>query len=94
MATILPGSPPAFQKNDVGGTVKALCAYTRNMHETMDFLLGQIEKDMNKLKDGVQEQGKTIATLQTSIVSALELMNEQYLELSARVTALENRQTQ
>lgn len=93
MATILPGSPPAFNKNDVEGTVKALCAYTRNMHETMDFLLGQIEKDMTKLKDSMEEQGKTIATLQTSLVSALEIMNEQYLELNERVSALEAGQT-
>ena len=42
MASILPGSPPAFQKSDVESTVKALCAYTRNQHETLDYMLGQI----------------------------------------------------
>lgn len=47
MATILPDSPPAFNKNDIEGTVKALCSYTRNLHETLDFTLGQIQKKLN-----------------------------------------------
>lgn len=59
------------------------------MDETLDFLLGQIEKDMTKIKDSVEAQGKTVATLQTSLVSALQLMGQQYDELNARVTALE-----
>lgn len=93
MATILPGSPPAFDKNNVEGTVKALCAYTRNMHETLDFLLGQLEKDVDKLKDAVDAQGRTVTTLQTSVVDALQLMGQQYNELNARVSALEQQQT-
>lgn len=91
MATILPDSPPAFDKNNVDGTVKALCAYNRNMHETMDYLLGQMEKDMDRLKNLITEQGKTITTLQTSMASALQLMNQQYTELNARVSALEQK---
>lgn len=90
MATILPGSPPAFDKNNVEGTVKALCAYTRNQHETLDFLLGQIEKDMDKLKGSISGQAETISALQASLVDALQIMNRQYTELSARVAALES----
>ena len=93
MATILPGPPPAFNKNDVESTVKALCAYVRNLHETLDYTLGQIEKDMGNLRDAAAEQGKTIATLQTSLVEAIQLMNEQYTELNTRVSALEAGQT-
>lgn len=89
MATILPGSPPAFNKNDVEGTVKNLCAYTRNQHETLDYMLGQFKSEFSKLQAAIEEQSKTIATLQTSLVSALELIDEQYNELNARVTALE-----
>lgn len=93
MATNLPGSPPAFDKNNVDGTVKALCAYNRNMHDTLDYTLGQIEKSITQVKDAIEEQGKTIATLQTAMVEALELMNKQYTELNARVSALEAGQT-
>ncbi len=93
MASILPGSPPAFQKSDVESTVKALCAYARNQHETLDYMLGQIEKDFSKIKDAIEEQSKTTANLQTSLVSALELMSRQYTELSARLSALEANQT-
>lgn len=93
MATILPGSPPAFNKNDVESTVKALCAYSRNLHETLDYTLGQIEKNMNNLKDLMEAQNKTISNLQTSLASALQLLNQQYTELNARVTALEQTQT-
>lgn len=89
MATILPGSPPSFNKNDVESTVKNLCAYNRNMHDTLDYTLGQMEKSINQVKDAIEEQGKTIANLQSALVSALELMNEQYTELNARVSALE-----
>lgn len=89
MATILPGSPPAFNKNDVEGTVKNLCAYSRNMHDTLDYMLGQIEKDMNRLKDASEQQSKAVSTLQTALAEALQLMNQQYAELNARVSALE-----
>lgn len=93
MVAILPGSPPSFNRNDVEGTVKALCDYSRNMHDTLDYMLGQMEKELSGIKDTAEKQGETIATLQTSLVSALELMNQQYTELSARVAALEAKQT-
>lgn len=93
MATILPGSPPAFNRNDVEGTVKALCAYVRNLHETLDYTLGQFEKELTKIKDGDAQRDTKITNLQTGLVSALNLMNEQYTNLDARVTALESNQT-
>ena len=43
MATILPGSPPSFDRNDVNGTVKSLCNYTRSLQEKLDFMLGQLQ---------------------------------------------------
>lgn len=89
MSTVLPGSPPAFNKNDVEGTVKNLCAYTRNQHETLDYLLGQFKSEFSKLQSAIEEQSKTITTLQTALADTLKLMNEQYTELNARVTALE-----
>lgn len=100
MATILPGSPPSFNKNDVESTVKALCVYARNLHETLDYTLGQFEKNVNNLRDAIEAQNKlieqqnrTISTLQTSLASALQIMNEQYTELNTRVSALEAGQT-
>ena len=48
MATTLPGSPPSFDRNDVNGTVKSLCNYTRNLQENLDFMLGQLQKSMNR----------------------------------------------
>lgn len=93
MATILPGSPPAFNRNDVEGTVKALCAYVRNLHETLDYTLGQFEKELTKIKDGDAQRDTKITNLQTGLVSALNLMNEQYTELNTRVSALEAGQT-
>lgn len=93
MATVLPGSPPSFDRNNVEGTVKALCAYVRNLHETLDYTLGQFEKELTAIKDGDTARDGKITNLQTGLVSALNLMNEQYTELNARVTALESNQT-
>lgn len=93
MAAILPGSPPSFHRNDVEGTVKALCDYSRNMHDTLDYMLGQMEKELSQIKDAGAERDTKIANLQTGLVSALELMNQQYTELNTRVSALEAGQT-
>lgn len=92
MATILPGSPPAFNKNDVESTVKALCAYIRNLHETLDYTLGQFEKELTAIKTAGAARDARITNLQNSLASALQLMNEQYTELNTRVTALEAKQ--
>ena len=50
MATTLPGSPPSFDRNDVNGTVKSLCNYTRNLQENLDFRLGQLQKSMTAIQ--------------------------------------------
>ena len=44
MATTLPGSPPSFDRNDVNGTVKSLCNYTRSLQENLDFMLGSFKR--------------------------------------------------
>lgn len=93
MATILPGSPPAFNKNDVESTVKALCVYVRNLHETLDYTLGQFEKELTAIKSADAARDARIANLQNSMASAIQIMNEQYTELNARVSALEAGQT-
>lgn len=89
MATILPGSPPAFDKNNVEGTVKALCAYVRGLHENLSYTLGQMDKELSGIKGLDAEQSGKISNLQTGLTGALSLMNEQYTELNARVSALE-----
>ena len=59
MAAILPGSPPVFDKNDVAGTVKALCNYTRALHENLDYLLGQMDKRLSMLEKAAASEKKT-----------------------------------
>lgn len=82
MATVLPGSPPAFDRNNVEGTVKSLCAYVRNLHETLDYTLRQFEKELTKIRDGDAQRDEKIINLQTGLTGVLSLMNEQYTELN------------
>ena len=56
MATTLPGSPPSFDRNDVNGTVKSLCNYTRNLQENLDFMLGQLQKSMTAIQTSVEQK--------------------------------------
>ncbi len=44
MATTLPGSPPSFDRNDVNGTVKSLCNYTRNLQENLTSCWGSFKR--------------------------------------------------
>ncbi len=80
MATTLPGSSPSFDRGDVSGTVKRLCSYTQNLQENLDFMLGQIRKDMAETKQAVSSQG-----------SAVNAMQNSYNALVARVEALEQK---
>ncbi len=94
MATVLPGSPPGSNKENVAGTVKAICGYLRTFHDNVDFQLGQIkksleghakrvetlEKKVQTLEKGLGQAEKTICTLQTK-----------YDKHSARVTELEKK---
>lgn len=93
MATILTGSPPSFNRNDVTGTVKALCTYTRGLQENLDFLLGNLRRDMEGAQTALSSQGESITSLRTALASAQESLSKlgsDYNALAARVTALEN----
>lgn len=80
MATILPGSPPTFDRNDVSGTVKALCSYTRSLQENLDFMLGQLQRSMTSMESSIEGLNSTLSALEN-----------QYGGLARRVTALEQK---
>ena len=40
----LPTKPPAFDRNDVPGTVKQVCDYLIQLQEQLDFNLEQMQK--------------------------------------------------
>lgn len=95
MATILPGSPPAFNRNDAAGTVKALCAYTRNLQENLDFLLGQLRREADETRKAVSAQGETLSALGKSVTGVKEdvtTLRGRYDSLALRVAALEAKQ--
>lgn len=94
MATVLPGSPPSFNRNDVEGTVKALCNYTRSLQENIDFMLGQLKKDvaatgkrLDSLNSAVSAMSKTVSSLQVSVSD----LSSNYNKLAAHVSALEQK---
>lgn len=82
MASTLPGSPPVFDKYDVAGTVKALCAYARALQENLDFALGQMQKNIQTAQESVEEAAKAVNTAAAG-----------YARLEARVAALEQKST-
>ena len=89
MATTLPGSPPSFDRNDVNGTVKSLCNYTRNLQENLDFMLGQLQKSMTAIQTSVE-----VSSLQTTlsgVQQSVSTLGSEYNKLAARVTALEQK---
>lgn len=92
MATILPGSPPTFNRNDVNGTVKALCTYTRNLQENLDFMLGQLKRDVSDAQKAISAHGEDISALRQSLADTKQdvtTLRGQYSALSLRVAALE-----
>ena len=94
MATILPGSPPSFDRNDVNGTVKALCSYTRNLQENLDFMLGQLQKSMTSIQSGVDGLNTKVSSLQNTlsgVQQSVSTLGSEYNKLAARVTALEQK---
>lgn len=94
MATILPGSPPSFDRNDVSGTVKALCSYTRNLQENLDFMLGQLQKSMTAIQTSVEGLNSKVSSLQTAlsgVQQSVSTLGSEYNKLAARVTALEQK---
>lgn len=96
MATVLPGSPPSFDRNDVSGTVKALCSYTRNLQENLDFILGQLQKSMTSIQSSVDGLNTKVSSVQTALSGVQQSVAElgtNYNKLAARVTALEQKIT-
>ena len=87
MATVLPGSPPSFSKNDIEGTVKSLCNYTRTLQENIDFTLGQLKKEMSAAQRELESLKDTISALQKTVST----LGTNYNQLAARVTALEQK---
>ncbi|MEG1578243.1 MAG: hypothetical protein RR336_05725 [Oscillospiraceae bacterium] len=87
MATILPGSPPTFDKNDIAGTVKALCNYTRILQENIDFTLGQLKKELS----ATQQKTETLESGLSAMDAALRGLSESHNALAARVSALEKK---
>lgn len=100
MATVLPGSPPAFDKNDVSATVKALCNYTRVLQENLDFLLGQMKKEITAIQQDVTSLSGKLSAAQTAISglqsnleglsASVTAQSAQLKSLSDRVSALEH----
>lgn len=94
MATTLPGSPPSFDRNDVNGTVKSLCNYTRNLQENLDFMLGQLQKSMTAIQTSVEGLNSKVSSLQTTlsgVQQSVSTLGSEYYKLAARVTALEQK---
>ena len=94
MATILPGSPPSFDRNDVSGTVKSLCNYTRNLQEKLDFMLGQLQKSVTSMQSSVEGLTNRVSSLQTTlsgVQNSVDTLGSEYNRLAARVTALEQK---
>lgn len=94
MATTLPGSPPSFDRNDVNGTVKSLCNYTRNLQEKLDFMLGQLQKSVTSMQSSVEGLGTRVSSLQTTlsgVQQSVSTLGSEYNKLAARVTALEQK---
>lgn len=58
MSAILPGTPPGFDRKDVGGTVKELCNYLRPLQENVDFQLSQSGKREGKIAQRLESLEK------------------------------------
>lgn len=89
MASILPGSPPGYDRNNPQGTVKALCSYAFGLHEALDFRLGQFKKDIDHGKTDIASTQKAIDALQRSV----DGLSDSIAALDQRVSALEQSNT-
>ncbi len=58
MSAILPGTPPGFDRKDVGETVKELCNYLRPLQENVDFQLSQSGKREGKIAQRLESLEK------------------------------------
>lgn len=50
---VLPTKPPAFDRNDVAGTVKKLCDYNLQLQEQLDFQLAQMNKTLSAISQAL-----------------------------------------
>lgn len=94
MATVLPGSPPAFNKNDVSGTVKSLCNYTRILQENLDFLLGQMKKEITTVQNditGIQGKISALQSALNGVQSDFEGLETSILAQSIQIKSLSDR---
>ncbi len=57
MATTLPETRRPMTETMWRETVKALCSYTRNLQENLDFMLGQIKKNQETMQQSISSQG-------------------------------------
>lgn len=94
MATILPGSPPGFDRNNVAGTMRSICGYLRNMHDNINFQFGQLQKTQDAQGGKVETLEKKVSALEDSLRAAQEeigTLKTNYTKLEARVALLEQK---
>lgn len=94
MATVLPGSPPTFDKGNETGTVRAICNYLRSLHDNVDFQLGQIRKTQETQQNTIASLTEKNAGLKTELSTLrqdIETLQGDYEALAARVSALEGK---
>ncbi len=91
MATVLPGSPPAFDKGNETGTVRAICNYLRSLHDNVDFQLGQVRKSLETQQNATTSLTEKNAGLETELSALrqeIETLKDDYTKLAALVSAL------
>lgn len=54
MANIFPGSPPGYDREDLPGTVRALCVSLRSLYENAGLQIGYTQKVMAELEKRVE----------------------------------------
>jgi septal ring factor EnvC (AmiA/AmiB activator) len=94
MATTLPGSPPGFNKENIGGTVRSICSYLRTLHDNVDFQLGQFKKTQEAQAKTISVLEQKVAKLESSLQTAQQdigTLKTNYDKLAARVTVLEQK---
>lgn len=94
MATVLPGSPPGFDREDIAGTVRALCGYLRTLQDNLDFQLGQLRKSVESHGKSMEALEKRVQTLETGLEQVQRAMGTLQADcdkLSARVSALDGK---
>ena len=94
MATVLPGSPPGFDKQNEAGTLRAVCNYLRTLHDNVDFQLGQIRKTLETQQNTITsltEKNAGLSRELSTLRQSMETLQEDYETLAARVSILERK---